>query len=803
MLSDLRYAVRTLRKNWGFTFAAVTALGLGIGATTTIFSLLTPFIIGFQSVEDIDRIVTVWSSNAARGEDMSVVSLPDFTDWRDATNSFEVLAAREVRLLNLAGIDEPMRVTVGRVHANYFSVYRIQPELGRAFATGEDRPGSPTVVVLGYGLWNRGFGGDRSVVGREISLDGTPATIVGVLGRTQETRCCELYVPLTADPGVADRGERAMFVNGRLRPGVTIEQAEQELVVIAERIAQDHPLTNAGWSVNVTPIADELLSGEALLSLALLIIAVLLVLAIACVNVANLLLARSATRRQEMVVRGALGARPRRLVRQLLTESVVLGLGGGALGVGLAFLGVRALANAFAVGEAIREFLVVDGRVLLFALGTSVSTGLIFGLVPALQAARPDLRGMLNEGGRSGPARTHRVRQTLIAAEVALALVLLVAGGLMTRTLGEMVRLDPGFDSERLLTLRVSLPEQRYPDQAQALAFFDTALDRTAALPGVDAVGVTSRLPFVGSRNNPTRSFAIEGRPAGTAGEAPSGNELIVSPGYLSALGVPLVSGRRLTAADSADAPPVTVVSQALATRYFANTNPVGARLRIGAGDLSADTPWVSIVGVVGDIRNDDLGAQPEAQLYRPVAQQPRHAMSLLARTSGEPDALVAAMRREIQSIDPEQPIFAVQTMTLILFGDTSGPRLVIGVLGVFALLALLLAAVGIYGVVSYTATQRTREVGIRMALGAGTGDVLRLILGQGMVPVAAGMVVGLAISLAITRLIAGILFQVSPTDPLTFGGVTLLLGSVGLLASLIPAVRAGRLQPVAALRDE
>ena len=489
-------------------------------------------------------------------------------------------------------------------------------------------------------------------------------------------------------------------------------------------------------------------------------------------------------------------------------ESVVLGLAGGVLGVGLAFVGVRALANAFAVGEAIREFLVVDGRVLLFALGTSVSTGLAFGLVPALRTVRPDLRGALNEGGRAGPARTQRLRQTLIAAEVALALVLLVAGGLMTRTLGEMVRLDPGFDSERLLTLRVSLPVPRYPDPAQALTF-ETAVDRAAALPGVDAVGVTSRLPFVGSRNNPTRSFTVEGRPPGIAGEAPSGNELIVSPGYLAALGVPLVSGRRLTPADGADAPPVTVVSQALATRYFANTSPVGARIRIGGGGASAntaattDTPWVSIVGVVGDIRNDDLGVPPEAQLYRPVAQQPRHAMSLLARTSGKPDALVAALRQRIQAIDPEQPIFAVQTMTEILFGDTSGSRIIIGVLGVFAGLALVLAAVGIYGVVSYATAQRTREMGIRMALGAGTGDVLRLILGQVMAPVAAGMVVGLAVSLALTRLIAGILFQVSPTDPATFGGVALLLGGVALVASLVPALRVGRLQPGAALREE
>ena len=366
-----------------------------------------------------------------------------------------------------------------------------------------------------------------------------------------------------------------------------------------------------------------------------------------------------------------------------------------------------------------------------------------------------------------------------------------------------MVRLDPGFDSERLLTLRVSLPEPRYPELTQASAFFEAALEGAAALPGVEAVGVTSRLPFVWSRNNPTRSFAIEGRPAVTAGEAPTGNELIVSPGYLSALGVPLLSGRRLTAADGADASAVTVISQALARRYFASVDPVGARIRMGGGAIDADAPWVSIVGVVADIRNDDLGAPPEAQLYRPLAQQPRRAMSLLARTTGEPDALVAALRQQIQIIDPEQPIFAVQTMSQILFGDTSGSRIVIGVLGVFAFLALVLAAVGIYGVVSYTATQRTREIGIRMALGAGTGDVLRLVLGQGMISVAAGMVVGLAISLAVTRLVAGILFQVSPTDPVTFGGVTLLLGGVGLLASLVPALRAGRLQPVAALREE
>ena len=800
MLSDLRFAFRMLRKNWGFTLAAVTTLGLGIGATTTIFSLLTPFIVGLQTIEDPDRLVTVWSTNAALGEDTSVVSLPDVADWRDSSRSFEQLAARETTVLNLAGPDEPLRVTAGRVHANYFTLFGVSAELGRTFAPGEDRPGSPLVVVLGYGLWDRGFGADRSIVGQEISLDGVPGTVIGVLGRSEEVRCCELYVPLTADPGAADRGERALFVNGRLRPGVTIEQAEQELGVIASRIARDHPVTNAGWNVNVAPILEELLPTEARLVLALLVVAVLLVLAIACVNVANLLLARSATRRQEMSVRGALGARPGRLVRQLLTESTVLGVAGGTLGVGLAFLGVQALADAFPVGGAIREFLVVDRRVLFFALGTSVVTGLAFGLVPALQTARPDLRGTLAEGGRSGPARTQRLQQSLIAAEVALALVLLVAGGLMTRTLGEMVRLDPGFDSERLLTLRVSLPAARYPEPAQAQAFFETALDRAAALPGVDAVGVTSRLPFLGSSNNPTRAFAIEGRPAVTAGETATGNELTVSPGYLPALGVPLLSGRQLSTDDGTDAPPVMLVSQALATRYFANTDPIGARIRVGAGD--AETPWVSIVGVVGDIRNDDLGAPPAAQLYRPFAQQPAPEMSLLARTSGEPEALVAAMRLAVQSVDPEQPIFAVQTMSSILFGDTSGSRIIIAVLGVFAGLALVLAAVGIYGVVSYAAAQRTREAGIRMALGASTRDVIRLILRQAMVPVAAGMTVGLLLSLAMTRLIAGILFQVSPTDPVTFGGVTLLLGGVGLVASLVPALRAGRLQPVAALRE-
>ena len=801
MPNDLRYAVRSLRKSWGFTLAAIVVLALGIGSTTTIFSLVKPFLTSLPGLTDPDRIVVARSRNPSRGADTNVVSLPDFADWRRDNRTLRGLSVRETAAFNLAGGDEPVRVAAGEVAADYFSLLGATPMLGRTFARGEDAPGSPRVAVLGYGLWQRAFGSSPDVVGIEISLDGDPAVVIGVMGFDYQERCCELWVPLTADPATADRGQRSAWVVGRLADGVTIEQAQEDLSRIARRLEEDYPSTNVGWGVTVVPVAEEILSPEAVLSLALLVAAVLLVLLIACVNVANLLLARAGARRQELALRAALGAGPGRLTAQLLTESLVLGLAGGAGGLLVAWWGVALLRDAFPVETALRNLIVLDGTALAFALAASLVTAVVFGLVPTLRAVRPDLRETLQGGGRGGDSRRPRLRQALIAAEVALALVLLILSGLMTRVLVNMQNVDPGFDARNLLTARIALPESTYADPQRAASFFQTAVARAAELPGAAAAGVTSRLPTAGSRNNQTRALTIQGRPPVRQGETPWAIDLTVGPGFLEALGLPLLDGRHLTPQDAADAPPVAIISRTMATRYWGDDDPVGARIRLG--DAAVDASWIAIVGVVGDVRNDDINQPALPQVYLPLAQYPRRSMALLVRTAGDPAALADALRQTVWSIDPDQPLFNLQTMEDVLYADTLGSRIVIVVLGVFALLAFLLAAVGIYGVVSYAVSRRAREVGIRMALVADRRDVLRLIVGQGMTPVAVGMVAGVAMALGVTRLIASILFEVSPTDPVTFGSVTLLLGLTALLANLIPAVRAGRVDPSATLREE
>ena len=673
--------------------------------------------------------------------------------------------------------------------------------LGRAFATGEDGPGSPRIAVLAYGLWQRAFGANPDVVGTEITLDGVPAVVIGVMGFDQQERCCEMWVPLDIDPVSADRGERSAWAAGRLADGVTLEQAQADLAGIARRLEADYPSTNVGWRVTLVPIAEEVLSQEAALSLALLVAAVLLVLLIACVNVANLLLARAGARRPELALRAALGAGPGRLATQLLTESLVLGLAGGGAGLLVASLGIGLVAGAFPLGNALRDLIALDTAALGFALVTSLATALVFGLVPTLRAVRPDLRGTLQDGGRGGDRRLPRLRQMLIAAEVALALVLLILSGLMTRVLITMQTTDPGFDARNLLTARIALPESTYADAQRAVTFFDTLVARTAELPGALSMGVTSRLPIAGSRNNPTRALTIEGRPTLRQGESPWAIDLTVGPGFLEALGLPLVNGRHITAQDTTGAPPVAVVSQTMATRYWGGDDPIGARVRLA--DAADNGGWITVIGVVGDVRNDDIDQPPLPQVYVPLAQHPERSMALLVRTAGDASLLADAVRRTVRSLDANQPLSDIRTMEDVLYADTLGSRIVISVLGIFAFLAFSLAAVGIYGVVAYAVSQRTKEVGIRMALGAGRRDVVRLIVGQGMTPVAAGMLVGIAIAFGVTRLIASLLYQVSPTDPVTFGAVTVLLGGTALIASLIPALRAGQVDPSVTLRQD
>ena len=798
---DVRFTFRSLAKNWTFTVAAVTALGLGIGATSTTFSFIRPFVTGLPMVDQPDRLMFVWSANVARGTDKSVVSLPDFADWRDTNRTFDGLAVAQSATYNLSGSDQPVRVAASQVSANYFSLLGVSPQIGRTFREGEDRVGSPVVALLSHGLWQRAFGAEDRVVGRDILLDGSPATVIGVMPQGFEIQFGELWLPLTTDPRSGDRGERSAFVLGRLADGATPTQAAADLAGIAASLEADYPTTNSGWQVNPVPFSDEVLGPEFRLVLGLLGASVVLVLLIACVNVANLLLARSVERRSELALRMALGASQRRLVGQLLTESATLGLLGGIVGLAFAYGGTRLFRWMFPVDLGLIDQVGIDGTVLVFTAGVALATGLLFGLAPVWRGRRHDLRAVLNEGGRGATASGSRLRQALVVSEVAFALILLVVTGLLLRSIAGLERVPAGFDSDHLLTMRVALPEVRYPEPQQTLAFFDSVVAQVTTLPGVDSAGATSRLPIAGSRNNPIRSFEIEGRPPTGAVESRFAADLVVTPGYLAALGLPLLDGRHLEPPDTADSQLVAVISDTMATRFWGDDEPLGERVAIG--DSGSQVRWLSIVGVVGDVRNDDADQPPLPQIYLPMSQHPRQAMSLLVRTNGDPMTFTTAVQQRVWRVDPDQPVYEIRTMEQILYEDTVGSRVLVAMLGVFAMLALGLFVVGIYGVVAYSASQRTREVGIRVALGAQRRDVYRLIVEQGMAPVAVGILLGAGLSLALARLLASILFQISPADPVTFIAVILILGSMALLASVIPAIRAAHVDPLVALRDE
>ncbi|MCI0487985.1 MAG: ABC transporter permease [Blastocatellia bacterium] len=802
-LQDLVYGGRMLLRNPGFTIVAVLTLALGLGANTAVFSFVNTLLLRPEGIRDQDSLVMLWSLNPARNRDGYPSSAADFADWREQNQSFEGLAALSGTMRNLTGAGEPLRVSSYRVSSNFFSILGASPALGRTFLPEEEQPGNNHVAVLSYALWQRQFGGDPNIIGQPIKLDRESYTVIGVMSADLRYPAGgEIWEPLVLDLESADRGGRTLVVIGRLKPGVTLAQAQSEMTAVAGRIERQFPETNAGWGVDLRSFRGQLIGDDLKPVLTLFFLATGFILLLACVNVANLQLVRTAARRREIAIRAALGASRLRLVRQLLTESLVLCMLGGGGGVLFSLWGLDMLRARFSGVLPPLEDVGLDGKVLGFSLALSLFTVLLFGLVPALRTSRPDLHESLKESSRGSVSawRGRGSRRLLMVSQTALATMLLIVSGLLIRTLVAFQSVEPGFDAENLLTMRVSLPEAGYTEQ-QAGTFYAQALERLTLTPGVVAAGAINRLPLAGSRRNPNRNMEIEGRPSPDTNDIPWARDLIASPNYFNALGLPLLRGRGFTDQDSVGTQKVAVISETAARRYWADEDPVGQRIKLAGTDY--ENEWISIIGIVGDVRNDDVDAPPLPQVYLPHAQHPQREMALVVRTESEPMAMVAATRNAIWAVDPDQPVFHIASMEQMFFEDIAGPHMVVELFTLFAVIALLLAAAGIYGVLSGVVSQRTQEIGIRMALGAGKRDILKLVIGQGLAMILIGVSLGLIGSLAIGRLISNFLYGVSATDPLTFIGVSLLLTTVALVACYVPARRATRVDPMVALRYE
>jgi putative ABC transport system permease protein len=813
LVQDVRYSVRVLGKNYGFTFVAALTLALGIGANTAIFTVVNALLLRPLPYPEAERLAVIASTVRRERVEVRSTSYPDFVSWRDQNTVFEQIAARSSNSFNLLSGNEPERVSGELVSANYFSLLGVRASYGRTFSPEEDRtPDAQRVVLVGYGLWQRRFGGNPNLVGQTIQLSDGNYTVVGVMseGFRGISDQAELWLPMmmvssVREPNILqERRRRWHSVIARLKPGVSLQQAQAEMDTITRRLEQTYPDTNANRGALVTPLHEQLF-GNMRLMLWILLGAVGCVLLVACANVANLLLQRAATRRKEMAVRLALGATPGRLMRQLLTESLLLALSGGVLGVVIAYWSADFLVALSPISFPSFVKLTLDARVLGFSLLISVLTGVLFGLAPALQAAKPMLNEVLKDSGRgsSGGLGRSRLLGALVVAEIALALVLLVGAGLMIRSLQRLQAVNPGFNSERLLTMRFSLPPQKYPRE-QIGVFNQQLRERLRALPGVRAAALSSDLPLSGHTS--AGSIELEGKTA-----APADGEIRmyrhrVTPQFFSTLGIPLLKGRDFTPDDHAQAPGVVIISEALARRYWPGEDPIGKRLR----ETGSENPWLSIVGVAADVKYRGLPQNPNADpdVYFPLLQFPLREgginnLSLAVRTEADPTSLTAAIRGELQKLDPNLPVYGITTMAQQVARRTTQSRFSAWLLGVFGALALVLSAVGIYSVMAYAVQQRTHEVGIRLALGARVGDVLRMVVWRGMCLALIGVALGLAAALALTRVMKNLLFNVSATDPATFAGVALLLVGVALVASYIPARHATKIDPLLALRHE
>jgi putative ABC transport system permease protein len=809
LLRDIRYGIRGLLKRPGFTAIAVITLALGIGANTAIFSVVNAVLLRPLPYAEAERLFVPWGGRGDASES-AIVSYPDFADWQAQTRTLEYVAAYSSSgTLLREGDADPELIVGAAASADLFPLLRVVPVIGRPFTRADDQPNAPPVIVLGYSLWQRRFNSDPNIVGKQIRIGSTSASVLGILpegfrfpARAEKT---EFLRPLAATIGerTQRRSSYSLRTIARLRPGLTAAAAENEMRSIGVQLEQQYPDEGFRLGARLMPLQEEVTWG-ARTPLLVLLGAVGFVLLIACANVANLTLVRAASRNREMAIRAALGAGRRRVVRQLLTESLLLSLLGGTLGLLVAWWGVHFLLASSPLNVPGLADAGLDTRVLTFTAVTSILTGVIFGLAPALQASRVDLQDALKEGGRNaaGGSVRNRVRAALVVVEVAMSLVLLVGAGLLGKSFLLLSEVRPGFEPERVLTTEVALAKTKYPRAEQQQAAFAEIVNRVAAIPGVEAAAVIDPLPLGGSNN--ANTFLIAGRPALRPEDKPISNHRTISPDYFRALSIPVSRGRTFDARDNQNAPPVLIVNETFARRFFPGSEALGQRIII-EGELGDNVvpPPREIIGVVGDVRHDGLDTDAGPEYYVPYTQSAEPAMSLVVRSSADNPGLAGNLREVIKQIDKEQYVADIQPMTKLVAESISRRRFNAMLTGLFAVVALLLASVGIFGVLNYTVAQRTQEIGLRVALGAQTRDVLRLILGQGVRLIMFGVVLGLVASLALTRVLSGMLFGVTPTDPLTFVAITALLMVVALLACYVPARRATKVDPLVALRYE
>jgi putative ABC transport system permease protein len=811
---DLRYGARMLVKSPSFTLIAVLTLALGIGANTVFFSVVNAVMLRPLPFPAPDRLMVIRETKQPEIND-SYVSPGSFLDWREQNTVFESIEAITHRDFNLIAGDNPERVQGMLATHGFLPMLGLRPMIGRGFLPDEDRPGHNRVVILGHGLWQRRFGGDPNILGQHILLDDQIYTVIGVLPADLGLMIgvMDVWTPLVITAEQAQQhGSRYLFPCGRLKPNVTLDEARQEMSRIANGLAQQYPDSNTGWNVRLISLLDYALEERnAKPKLLLLLGAVAFVLLIACANVANLLMARAAVRRKELAIRAALGAGRWRIVRQLLTESMMLAMAGGIAGVAVANWGVKILwATSLMDAFKLRTLdLSLDGRMLVFNLAVVLFTGCVVGIAPALQASKPNLNEMLNEGGRgsTGGRRQQLASDALVALEVALSLVLLVGAGLMFRSFIGLQWVDPGFNPSNALTISFSLPKEKYPEKERQAAFYTQLIEKVASLPGVQAVGAGCAVPFSAGQWGDfeeafkilSQSFKIEGRAPYPTGDEPRTDYSSVSPDYFKAMDIPLLRGRHFTERDTKGTARVAIINNTMANRFFQNEDPIGKRIQLTGGD----EVYREIVGVVGDVRSFGLEHEAPVQIYEPYAQRPFSFMTLVLRTAGDPADLNEAIRREILKLDRGLPIVSIYMLDRLIARSTARQESLGLLFSAFAAVAVGLAAIGLYGVMSYVVARRTQEIGIRMTLGAQRLDVLGLILRHGARLTLCGVAIGLLAAWAVTRLLTGLLYGVSATDPLTFIGVSLLLIGIALLACYIPARRATKVDPIVALRNE